>query len=374
MAGQQQQGGGEGGDSMDLLWGVAFIVAICLALWFFARGPIIKVLFTLKLGEIFLISFVDQSILAVKPYILAGIQYPTQVTFKEGVAWLHQIGLPLRIPTIIIIIGLAVYVFLKHPTLKFKNVYTTERLRQVEKANWPQITPVVDLDLVKTPINEGPWAMGLSPMEFAKKYKLLEELPRPVDPLLARLGLIEIKVIESAAHTEFAKQMGPPFEDINKMPIHAKALFAIFAARANNDASGANKLTMQIAASSAGGKMDFSGVMPLLKKHYNTKPIAKILGSHGYLYTVLASMLELARTTGILPPADFLWLKPLDRKMWFMMNSTGRRTPFVEVAGAFSHWQAEKALHRKITQPMVDSAIKGLQEAVKMIIYTRDEE
>jgi intracellular multiplication protein IcmP len=373
MAQQQQGGGGEGGDSMDLLWGVAFIVAICLALWFFARGPILKVLFTLKLGEIWIISKFTDSILPIRDYILAAYDHPTQVTFTQATAWLHEVGMPLRIPTALIVLGMAAYVFFKHPTLKFKNVYTTERLRQVEKEIWPQITPIVDLDLVNTPIDEGPWAMAESPMEFAKKRKLLEELPRPVDPLLARLGLTEVKVIETLAHAEFVKQMGPPFEDLNKMPIHAKALFAIFAARANNDAGGAAKLTAQIAASSAGGKMDFSGVMPLMRKHYNTKPIAKILGQHAYLYTVLSSTLELARTTGVLPPSDFLWLKPLDRKMWYMMNSTGRRTPFVEVAGPFSHWLAEKALQRKITQPMVDQAIKGLEEAIKMIIYTRDE-
>jgi intracellular multiplication protein IcmP len=168
--------------------------------------------------------------------------------------------------------------------------------------------------------------------------------------------------------------MGPPFEDLNKMPIHAKALFAIFAARANNDGAGAAKLTMEIAASSAGGKMDFSGAMPLLRKHYNTKAIAQILGQHAYLYTMLPSILTLARTTGVLPPSDFLWLKPLDRRLWFMLNCTGRRTPYVEIAGPFSHWLAEKALKRKITQPMVDGAIKGLEEAIKMIIYTRDED
>lgn len=373
MAGQQQQQQGDSGDSMDLLWGVAFIVAICLALWFFARGPILKVLFTIKLGEIWLISFFTDSLLPIRDYILAAYSAPTEVTFKQATSWLHAVGLPLRIPTAFLVFCMAVWVFFKHPILKFKNVFTTERLRQLEKENWPQITPIVDLDLVKVPINEGPWAMAESPMEFAKSKKLIEELPRPIDPLLARLGLTEVKVLEPQARAEFIKQMGPPFEDLNKMPIHAKALFAIFAARADNDADGAYKLTMQIAASSAGGKMDFSGAMPLLRKHYNTKAIARILGQHAYLYGVLASTLELARTTGVLPPSDFLWLKPYDRKMWFMLNSTGRRTPFCEVAGPFSHWLAEKALKRKITQPMVDSAIKGLEEAVKMIIYTRDE-
>jgi intracellular multiplication protein IcmP len=372
MAGQQQ--GQDGGDSMDLLWGVAFVVAICLALWFFARGPIIKVLLTFKLGEIWLISFFTDSLAPVQAKILAAYNAPTSIGFNELGSWLHLVGMPLRIPTMIVVGLLAVYVFFKHPILKFKNVFSTEVLRQLEKQNWPQITPIVDLNLVKTPINEGPWAMAQSPMEFAKSKKLLEELPRPTDPLMARLGLIEVKVLEPQARAAFIQQMGPPFEDLNKMPIHAKALFAIFAARADNDGAGAAKLTMEIAASSAGGKMDFSGAMPLLRKHYNTKAIAKILGQHAYLYTMLPSVLTLARTTGVLPPSDFLWLKPLDRKLWFMLNCTGRRTPYVEVAGPFSHWLAEKALKRKITQPMVDGAIKGLEEAIKMIIYTRDED
>lgn len=369
----QQQGQEQGTNSMDLLWGVAFVVAIVLVLWYFARGPIIQFLFLVKLGEIYLVSFFTDALEPVRQEILRFYDVPKEVTIPQLQLWFNAVGKYLRIPTMAIVALLGIYIFLKHPTLKFKNIFSMDRLRQLEKENWPQITPVCELDLVHTPINEGPWAMAESPMEFAKSRKLLEELPRPIDPLLARLNLTEVKVLEHKARAEFIRQMGPPFEDLNKMPIHAKALFAIFAARAGDDAKGAEELTLRIAASSEGGKLDFTGAMPLLRKHYNTKAIAQILGQHAYLYGVLASMLELARTTGVLASADFLWLKPLDRKMWYMLNSTGRRTPFAEIAGPYSHWLAEKALRRKITQPMIDGAVKGLEEAVKLIIYTRDE-
>ncbi len=36
-------------------------------------------------------------------------------------------------------------------------------------ANWPQITPVLDLDLIKTDIDKGPWAMAMTPMQFCKR-------------------------------------------------------------------------------------------------------------------------------------------------------------------------------------------------------------
>ena len=47
-----------------------------------------------------------------------------------------------------------------------------ESLVDQEYIHWPQISPVKKLDLVKMSIKEGPWAMALQPLEFAKKYQL----------------------------------------------------------------------------------------------------------------------------------------------------------------------------------------------------------
>ncbi len=367
-------GGGEGSNSMDLLWGVAFAVAVCLALWYFARGPIIKVFFIVKLFEIQMISFFTDGAEPVKQQILAFYDQPKNVTIPQLQMWFGEVGKFLRFPFIGVIGILVIWVFLKHPVLKFKNVFDMNRLRNSEKDIWPQITPIVGLDLVKIDINEGEWAMAESPMPFAKKHKLLEELPQPIDPFLARMGLIEVRVIEEKARAVFVKQMGPVFDDLNNMPIHVKALFAVFAAKGANDDAGCRELLMRIAKSSGTGKLDFSGAMALLRKHYNTKAISRILSNHAYVYTMMSSMLIHARTTGVLASADFLWLKPLDRRLWFILNGTGKHVAFCEIAGPFSHWRAERALKRKITQPMVDGAIKGLQEAIKGIIYTRDEE
>ena len=55
-------------------------------------------------------------------------------------------------------------------------------------------------------------------------------------------------------------------------------------------------------------------------------------------------MLVAARTDGVLASAEFLWLKPVDRQLWFMLNSIGRRTPFVEVSAPYAHWLVERRL------------------------------
>ena len=89
--------------------------------------------------------------------------------------------------------------------------------------------------------------------------------------------------------------------------------------------------------------------------------------------TVMASMLEAAREDGVQASADFLWLKPLDRRLWYTLNTVGRQTPFIEVAGIFAHWVAEKEAGRKLFVPMVEEATNALELALKEVVYKPDE-
>ncbi len=79
----------------------------------------------------------------------------------------------------------------------------------------------------------------------------------------------------------------------------------------------------------------------------------------------MASLLEGARDDGVVPSAEFLWLKTIDRRLWYMLNSVGRQTPYPEVGGPFAHWRAEKAMGRRSLVPMIDEAIKALEIAIK---------
>jgi intracellular multiplication protein IcmP len=124
---------------------------------------------------------------------------------------------------------------------------------------------------------------------------------------------------------------------------------------------------------SSGAKLDFSGADELCKKHHDTKLIQQIVNAHAYLLPVMAEMLEAARSDGVQASADFLWLKPVDRRLWYMLNTVGRQTPFVEVAGPFAHWVAEKEMGKRLLVPMVEEATNALEIALKDIIYKPDE-
>jgi intracellular multiplication protein IcmP len=246
-------------------------------------------------------------------------------------------------------------------------------LVELEKQNWPQITPVVGLDLLKQDVDKGPWASALTPMQFCKKNNLLEEYKViPKEGSRKDRGKIEVALKRGLATKVFSLQLGPAWQGVNRLPPHARALFAAFAARINADSKGAAELLSRIAASSA-GKLNFAGTEELLKKHLKTKLVQKVIDSHAYVLTVLASMLQEARADGVQASSDFLWLKPVDRRMWYVLNTVGRQTPFVESAGVFAHWRAEKEMGKRIVVPMVEEATNALEIALKEIVYKPDE-
>jgi intracellular multiplication protein IcmP len=247
-------------------------------------------------------------------------------------------------------------------------------LAEAERKNWPQISPVIPLDLVKQDIDKGPWAMALSPMQFAKKYQLLQE-EKTVSAMTMAAKIshqVTVSIKREAAHHVFVLQCGEYWQGVEYLTPTTKALFAIFAARINQDRDGALKLLLQIAESSTSGRLNFSGVDALLAKHQNNKLVHRVIHSHAYVLTVMASLLVLARKEGVLATAEFLWLKPKDRLLWFMLNSVGRQTAFAEVSGPFAHWNVERIMGRRLMVPMVDEAVNGLEAAIKEILYTPD--
>lgn len=382
MAGAAQ-GGGQGGDnSYGIIWGIAAIFAAMGAIWW-TFGTQLKIVYlTIKLYELNVLSFIGN--LLNHPYyfeplrvsILNAKAMAASVSFNDLLMIGNSVGVWWRVPFVVLLAILAVVVYVSNTTRVYKRTYSMKDFARLESKNWPQITPVINLDLIKTDIDTGPWAMAMTPMQFCKKYKLLEEVraARREGESRKERGRIEAVLKRGEANQVFAMQLGPVWAGSSKLPPYMRALFAAFAARVNADSAPASKLINQLAASSLNKQMDFSGTDELIKKHENTKLVQKIVQSHAYVTTVMAAMLLAARDDGVQASADFLWLKPLDRRLWYTLNTVGRQTPFVEVAGIFAHWVAEREAGRKLMVPMVDEATNALEIALKEVVYKPDEE
>jgi intracellular multiplication protein IcmP len=369
MAAPQQ--GNQGDNSAGVLWTVAAIFAAGAGVWYGFKKYLVYYFFKLKLVEIGLLSHFTSNLDDVR-YSISLLDI-NAVTLQDVLHVGQAVGYYLRIPCIIFICILAVVVFFSNSVRIYKRIYDMKALLVLEQKNWPQVSPVANLNLIKQDIDKGPWAMAMTPMQFCKRHNLLEEFRRQQQEGMARKdwSKVEVNLKRGQANKLFIMQLGPLWGGTDRLPPHVRALFAIFAGRHNSDPAAVDMLK-QLAVSSV-TKLDFKGVDQLLKKHESTKLVQQVMHSHAYVLTVMASMLVLARMDGVQASADFLWLKPIDRRLWYTLNTVGRQTPFTEVAGVFAHWVAEKEMGKKLLIPMVEEATNALELALKEIIYKPEE-
>lgn len=372
MAGAQQQQGQGGADSgLAPLWIMALFLIVMVTIWYFWHAYIVAFVFQIKLAEAYMIALFTDSL----DRVISLMQHAATQDISLDVMWKAStlVGDYVRYPVIFIILVLAAILYGSDIKRRFRNTYSMKALLDVEHPNWPYITPILKLNLVDQDIDEGPWAMSLPPLGFVKKYNLLRKAIQTEDSAQNGQKSPDVTIKKGEAKRIFSMQLGSYWDSLESLKPHVKALFALCAARINRDRKGSEVLLERIARSTNTGKIDFSGVDELLKKHVSIKEVGRVVGQHAYVFTIMASLLERARGDGVFSSSDFLWLKPVDRELWYILNTIGRQTPFPEVAGIFAHWKAEKALGRKIFVPMVDEAVKGLEMAIKEIKFKGDE-
>lgn len=241
----------------------------------------------------------------------------------------------------------------KNPVGKFKRQLDRPSLNRSEVKLVPWIAPVIHRNLIDLPIDQGPWAMGKKPLEFAHDYRLIQG--KNLDAL--------------RAEKLFASQLGPLWEGPDKLKPHLRALFACFIAQVCNDKKAARQALATLTRSIAAGKPDYGFVDGYLKKYYPQEAVQALVTKHAYVTTVMCATLEQARRVGILPPNYFVWLRPVHRSLWYTLDCLGRRTFFPEVAGIHAHLLAEKVSGHAIERPFVHSAVKGMDLAIHEVAF-----
>jgi len=378
--------GGQGDDknSMAILWVIGFVFIIGLVTWMAFSEQLKYIFIKIRWLEMYLVSLPFSlvpdsitSLAALKKEVMDTLLVtqkiqPDQLTTDYAAQLSAIAGKFLRIP---ITICLALFCYLmygRNVKMRYRKHYDMFSLAAQECAVWPQINPVLNAKIEEAIINEGPWAMGQSPLEFCKHYNLITIKPEISNSSLYKGPKFNMILNKSRANRVFASQLGKLWNGPERLPLHKRALFAAFVARGCRDTEAARNLLLQINRSCAAGKLenlDFSGADALWKKHIHERGITDILKVHAYESTVFMALLLYAREDGVCATADFLWLKPFDRKFWYMLNNVGRQTAFCEAAGVHAHFLAERALHRALGVPIVDEATESLELALNDIIY-----
>lgn len=366
---QQQQSQGGSDNSMAPVWIIILLFITVFIVWKAGHQYIVSFVFTLNIWQAKLVNFfINSQDLAGQINVMQTID-PVSVDWEQLVGITENVGNYMRYPIVLVLIVLAVVLYSSNISLKFRKAHDMKSLRAQEQFNWPAIMPVVKEDLVSQDINKGPWAMALTPMEFARKYNLLRKDDALLDNAIPGLEMTA-GVRKGDAKRVFTMQLGPYWDGFERCSPQAYALAAVFLARINRDRDAANDILKVLDKTFVTGKPDFSVARPVMKKYQNSEAAQEIVAKHAYMLTVMASLLAKARDDGVVPSSEFLWLKPVDRRLWYMLNCIGRQTPYAEVAGPFAHWRAEKEMGRRSLVPMIDEATRALEIAIKEIKLT----
>ena len=345
---------------------IFLVVAFAAACYFLL--PIAKEFFlTLKLWQMQIIAFVIPIDYHVQLVQQLKNTPPANWSLDQIIVLGYQVNYYL-LPLVLILVYMA-YMAISH--LLYENVrhnknYTNngrpdggKSLLMQEKKVWRYLEPIAHLDLLKQDPDVGDWASARKPQEIAEKYQLIEKIEN---------NLIIINK-ENARHY-FSNQLGDLYTDLDDLSIANKALVGIFSAFYLDNKLESNLALLDISASfglEAKGKHDFSSGLALFEKYKDHPEINAIMKKHAYVTTALSALFTAAKSKGVIVTQYFIWLKPMNRTLYYALNNVGRQVSFTECAGVFDHYQHETKLGRPMVKVFVDEAVRGLSDALKNV-------
>jgi len=354
MNGQRQNENAE----MDIIYIAGGILLAFGVLAYFFRVEIVRTVLWIKLYELKAITLVLPQYRALIDWVQSVD--PGSISLLNIIFLCRQVGEVIRYPMILIGVISAAVLYFFHSDNTYRAIETMESLSEQMKYNFPASQVISGWDLVNTPLDQGPWAMALTPIEFAKKHKLLY---RDATNYQVMVDTLKTKLV-------FRTQLGRIWKGHDELRPHEKAIFGVLAAYINYQRSPAEAALEEISRGVTPdklkrNKLDYGPALALFSKYKDSSSVSALTQQHGYVLTVLAGMLVEARKTGIVSNSSYLWLKPIDRQLWYVLNNVGRKAVFVETGAVHAHWLVERSLGFAVYQPMVDETLPGLQEAVR---------
>ncbi|CCD30244.1 putative conjugal transfer TrbA-like protein [Candidatus Glomeribacter gigasporarum BEG34] len=314
--------------------------------WRLEHGAIAQQFLIWKQLEVRPLALVSDTAQVLQARLALYFRYKEVVTLKELWQLGQHIGLFYVAIPVAFSLGCAARA-LRHPILRAARVQSMQSLIEAQRARFSAIAPILRRDLTDDASPE--WASSRHPEEWVKEHQLI--VRGQLDILRTREQLIQ--------------QLGKRINALSQLKPHERALFAVFGLRAFfKDVKGAQQLMDALSAVNRHSRPDFALAQAAFQRCASAKTAPLWLTQHPYPRTLLMALLIEARTLGVLPSSHFIWLKPLDRALWYALNTAGRKVPFIESAGVFNQMQAERiASHHQccLTEPHVEEAIKGLQ-------------
>lgn len=153
----------------NFFWLLILLTIGVLVFWWLERSYIVAFIFSVRYYEIELIKLLIRGInvlavwlhlptistskLVMSQHFMATAD-KTKVTFPQVTYISDQVGNWFCYPVMLSLSGLAAFMFFHNKSSRFCRTYSMQTLKKTEVENWPQITPVISLNLLKEDIEK----------------------------------------------------------------------------------------------------------------------------------------------------------------------------------------------------------------------------
>lgn len=301
---------------------------------------------------------------------------PSAVTAKTLYRLCYLVGLFYRVPAGVVITGLAVLCLVGNPPSRFTKVLNLDGLMKVQAKVFRTTAAFVGRDL--------------RPVAMAKGE------PRPLDAALHGKEWVERyarkpdgNYDEDAAARELTRQLGPVWRGVAKAPEVVRCLLAAFALHAARERDAAlaflgdfsEAMAPQKKQGPAGPELSVPApprivaAADVVLRRPDLRPYLALANRHGFTAPAVMTVLhEARRRAGVLAPAQFNFIKLIDRRLWFALHALGfpgeegtdepvMPTPRIEAVGARDHWAAERLEGRPLFVPSLERAVRVIRDA-----------
>lgn len=380
MSQRQQANGNDSTETMLVIGGLLFLVlGLLYFFWVKNQEAIASVILAIVRAEaLFLSPFYEPlGTLTHFPAVRARIESmrPAEVDLSVAYALLDLMGAYLRVVVVPLGVGLSSWIYASSVVVRYHRRLELDEVAKLHSQEFPYMAPLIGADLIKKNPDKGPYARARHPVVYSVEQGVLlapngKRLKRaPASPPTREKLLFD----GERAREVLISQLGPLWSGVDDLPLLKRCLFAMLICRVmrddglykaiRNEAGVSFRLPDKKSSSFLVSKKTVDLADEAIAKYADEKIVQRVVRRHAYTSVIFCELLELGRArSGIISTAEFIWLKPVDRVLFYGLNQAGRRVEWLEAAALRAHADAEKLVKRPLTKPFVDTAVRAWRE------------
>ena len=378
----------DGGNTMFLLICLMVTVLLLVPAWYARRAGSINGSL-LELANAQLLAFTPFSDEAHTAWSRIAEADPAALTWDQVMNVLGYSGKWIRWPYVLMLGALGAASIFMSRTKDLTRRFNMEGLLKNNAESFPCLRPVVGRGkylLSRESYDNGPWRIARTPVQFALEHGLLLDGDGQAftpDQALRR-GMPDVNLpAYGHAHLDEAKavnvlqeQLGRKFSGFGAMSLERKTLASALLSYAVGNKQDCMELLDAMSTSYIEGEKQPPACLVLEDATFQ-KTVVGFWNAHKTLLTesflkrhttfelpLFMAMLTLARKKGVLASSQFLWLRPLDRPLWYALNQCGGRAAWAEGFAAWAHYAAEERAGRALREAHMTHAVARIKDSL----------